>query len=206
MSRPKAVIWDVGNVLLNWAPDHLYGRLIPDPVARAAFYDRVGIDEMNLDGDRGALQPAVEALAARHPDDAALILPWWAGWDRMCAGLVDEVVAMRDRVRAEGVACWALSNFAADSWLRAETLYPALTDFDGLVISGREGVVKPDPRIYEIAEARTGLAGADLFFIDDREANIAAARARGWRGVRFDGVAAPADGLRTALGEVGLDV
>lgn len=205
MTPPKAVFWDIGNVLLDWSPDRLYERLIPDEAARRAFYDRVGVDEMNLAGDRdGDLQAKVEALAERHPDDAALILPWWAGWDRMCGGLAEGPVALRDGLRASGVPCWALSNFAADSWLRAEALYPPLVAFDGLVISGREGAIKPDERIYEIAETRVGLPGEALFFIDDKEANIEAARARGWRGVVFNGLTQPVEDLKAALAEVGL--
>ncbi|MEM7524721.1 MAG: HAD family phosphatase [Pseudomonadota bacterium] len=190
MAPPKAVIWDIGNVLLDWSPHHLYRRLIPDDAARAGFFERLGVDEMNLAGDRnGSLQKEVEALADRHPEDAALILPWWAGWDRMCAGLLDDSVALRDDLRDAGVACWALSNFAADTWARAEARYPALIRFDGLVISGREGAVKPDERIYELLEARVGLSGDDLFFIDDREENIEAATARGWRGHLFSNAA-----------------
>lgn len=202
MSTPKAMIWDIGNVLLDWSPDYLYRQLIPDAAARQAFMARYPFDEMNLDGDRGRLQPVVEAMAETHPEDAPLILAWWAGWDRMCGGLLDDVVAMRDQLRAEGLATWALSNFAADTWTRFETLYPTMQHFDGTVVSGREGVVKPDPRIFEIAEQRTGLTGSDLFFVDDRPANVEAAMDRGWQGHVFTG----AQGLKAALTTAGLSV
>jgi 2-haloacid dehalogenase len=200
MMQPKAVIWDIGNVLLDWSPDRLYRQVMPDPAARAAFFARYPFDEMNLDGDRGSLLPVVEAMASKYPEDAAMILMWWAGWDRMCGGLLEDSLAIRDRLRAAGVPCWALTNFAADTWPRAERLYPSFAAFDGVVVSGREGVVKPDDRIFEITEARTGLTGADLFFIDDRTANITAAKARGWRGHVFENAA----GLEAALAEVGL--
>ncbi len=204
MTTPRIVVWDIGNVLLDWSPDHLYRRLIPDEDARAAFYARLPLDEMNLSGDRdGDLEAKVAALAERHPEDAALILPWWAGWEKMCGGLIAECVAIRDGLRAAGTPCWALSNFAADSWKRCAALYPELTGgFDGLTISGHEGVVKPDPAIYALIETRTGVAPEEIFFIDDRTANIEAARERGWRGHVFDGV----DGLRGALAEVGVAV
>ncbi len=172
----KTLVWDIGSVLLDWSHDYLYSQLIPDEAARAAFYDRLPLDEMNLDGDRGKLEPAVAALAEKYPDDAMLILPWWAGWDRMCGGLIDEMVSLRNDLRTAGTPCWALTNFAADSWERGVDLYPALGDFDGLVVSGREGAIKPDPRIYEIMEQRTGKTGDDLFFIDDRDYNIAVAK------------------------------
>ncbi|MEM7547799.1 MAG: HAD family phosphatase [Pseudomonadota bacterium] len=200
MAQPKAVIWDIGNVLLDWSPDYLYRTIMPDDAARAAFFARYPFDEMNLDGDRGRLQPVVEALAEKHPEDAPLILAWWAGWDRMCGGLLEGSIALRDRVRAAGIPCWALTNFAADTWPRCEALYPAMTAFDGMVVSGREGVVKPDPRIYELIEQRTGLAGDALFFLDDRSANIDAATERGWRGHLF----VDAAGAETALRDAGV--
>ncbi|MEX2519083.1 MAG: HAD family phosphatase [Paracoccaceae bacterium] len=203
MSPPKIVVFDIGNVLLNWSPDHLYRRLIPDDEARAAFYGRLPLDEMNLAGDcDGDLQTKVEELAKRHEADAPLILAWWAGWEKMCAGLIEESVALRDELAAMGVGVWALSNFAADSWTRCERLYPALTAFDGMVISGHVRAVKPDSAIYEMLERRAGASGAGLFLLDDRAVNVDAARARGWSGHVFEGVA----GARVALRGVGLRV
>ena len=201
--KPEAVVFDIGNVLLDWSPDHLYRRLIPDEAARAAFYGRLPLDEMNLEGDRnGRLEETVNALAERHPDDAPLILAWWAGWEKMCGGLIEESIALRDALREAGVPVWALSNFAADSWRRGVRLYPALEAFDGLVISGHEGVVKPEAAIYERLEQRAGRSGGALFLLDDRTRNIEAAKARGWGGHVFEGAA----GARVALREAGLPV
>lgn len=119
----------------------------------------------------------------------------------MCAGLIEESVALRDGLRGRGVRVWALSNFAVDSWERARRLYPALGGFDGLVLSGREGCVKPEARIYEIIEERTGARGPALFLIDDRAKNVEAARARGWRGHVFAG----AEGLEADLRDAGFE-
>lgn len=199
----KTLVWDIGSVLLDWSPDYLYRQLIPDDKARQAFYDRLPLDEMNLDGDRGKLEPTVAALAEKHPEDAMLILPWWAAWDRMCGGLIDEMVSLRNALRAAGTPCWALTNFASDSWERGVEKYAELGAFDGLVVSGREGAVKPEPRVYEIVEERTGKTGADLFFIDDRDYNIAVAKDRGWDGHVFDGDVAK---LKAALAEAGVSV
>lgn len=202
-SGGKTLVWDIGSVLLDWSPDYLFGQLIPDEAARQAFYSRLPLDEMNLDGDRGKLEPTVARLAENHPEDAMLILPWWAAWDRMCGGLIDEMVSLRNTLRSAGTPCWALTNFAADSWDRGVDLYPELGAFDGLVVSGREGTVKPEPRIYEIMEQRTGKTGADLFFIDDRDYNIQIAQDRGWGGHVFDG---DIPALKAALVEAGFPI
>ena len=202
-SGGKTLVWDIGSVLLDWSPDYLYGQLIPDEAARQAFYSRLPLDEMNLDGDRGKLEPTVARLAENHPEDAMLILPWWAAWDRMCGGLIGEMGSMRNTLRSAGTPCWALTNFAADSWDRGVDLYPELGAFDGLVVSGREGTVKPEPRIYEIMEQRTGKTGADLFVIDDRDYNIQIAQDRGWGGHVFDG---DIPALKAALVEAGFPI
>jgi 2-haloacid dehalogenase len=200
-AAPKVVVWDIGNVLLDWSPDYLYRRLIPDDAARADFFARLPFDAMNLAGDRdGDLEVKVAALANKYPEDAMLILPWWAAWDRMVGGMIEGSFTLRDDLRARGVPCWALSNFAADSWDRAEALYPQLAEFEGLIISGRERMVKPDDAFFALAERRIGATGADIFFIDDRAANIDAAKERGWRGHMFE----TPKGLAKALAEVGL--
>ena len=153
--KPEIVVVDIDGVLIDWSPHHLYRRLIPDDEARAALFARLPLDAMILEGDRnGSLRAEVEALAERHPEEAALIMRWWAGWERMCAGLFAETVALQDALRKAGVPVWALSNFATDAWERALRLHPELGDFDGLVISGHERLVKPDPALYERLERR----------------------------------------------------
>jgi len=193
---PRAVIFDVGNVLVQWRPERVYERLVPDAAARAALFARVDFDAMNLRGDRdGRLADEVAALAARHPDDAPEIIAWHDCWAEMFSPPIAGSFALLAALKAGGVRVVALTNFAADTWERAGEIYPALRDFDDAVVSGRERAVKPEPRIYDILEARTGLLGADLFFTDDRADNIAAAAARGWRTHLFEG----AEGLAAAL-------
>jgi 2-haloacid dehalogenase len=200
---PKAVVFDIGRVLVEWDPARLYARRIPDAAERAALWSRVDFDGMNLAGDRdGSLAEAVEALAARHPADAAHIRAWRAQWREMIGSEMVGTVALLRALRGRGVPVHALSNFAADTYAEARELFPVLREFDLEVISGREGAVKPDPAIYGILEARAGLSGPDLFFTDDRADNIAAARARGWRAHLFEG----ADGLAAALRAEGLGV
>ncbi|MFT6773523.1 MAG: 2-haloacid dehalogenase [Paracoccaceae bacterium] len=200
---PRAVIFDVGNVLVGWRPERVYEDLIPDPAIRAALFARVDFDAMNLRGDRdGRLADEVAALAARHPDDAPAIIAWHDRWAEMFSPPIPQSFALLATLKAAGVRVVALTNFAADTWDRAGDIYPALTTFDDAIVSGREGTVKPERRIYEILERRTGLSGADLFFTDDRADNIAAAAARGWRTHMFEGP----DGLATALRAEGLPV
>lgn len=206
VTPPRAMVFDIGNVLVDWQPARVYEALIPDPAARAALFERVDFHNMNLAGDRnGDLAAEVEALAARHPEDAALIRAWRARWDEMFGPVLPGAEALFRATRALGLPVVALTNFAADTFLVAQRRFPILAEFDIEVVSGREGTIKPEPAIYEIVEARTGLAGADLFFADDKPENIAAAQARGWRGHVVDAVEG-AEGLARAMRAAGLAV
>lgn len=201
-TTPRAVVFDVGNVLVNWDPDLLYAGLIPDPAERAAFRERVGIDAMNLEGDRGLLAEAVAAAVAAHPADAHLIQVWWDRWHEMFRPEIPGAFALMERLKALGVPVFGLTNFAADSWPRGVAAYPGLGRFDMVVVSGEDGVIKPDPAIYALVEERSGFSGSELFFADDRTDNIAAAKARGWQGHVFEGT----PGLEAALRAVGIAV
>jgi len=203
MPVPKAVIFDIGNVLHSWDMDRLYGPLIPDADIREAFYARTRLWEMNLEIDRGApLEVRVAEQAARFPDDADLIHAFADRWIDMTAADLPHSVEILRSLRKAGVPCHALSNYGRESFALAERAYPFLTDFDTRFISAHLGVIKPEPAIYEAVERGTGLSGKDLFFTDDREDNCAAAIVRGWQVHRFE----TSDGLHHALEAVGLPI
>lgn len=185
-AAPDWVVFDVGNVLVEWEPDRVYGELFPEPDAREAFYARVGLHEMNLSGDRGELEPRVEEWAARHADDAEAIRAWRGRWAEMFTPAIPETAEVMARARGSGLRIAALTNFAADTWRVGQDMYEVLRGFDAEVVSGRVGAVKPEAEIYAAAEAATGARGAQLWFLDDKPTNVAAARARGWGGRVFD--------------------
>ena len=184
----KAAVFDVGNVLVRWDPMLLYRKLVPDDLERSALFERVGFDAMNHRGDRGGkLQAEVEALANAHPSDAALVRAWWERWPEMLGPAIPETADMVRAAKVRGLHVAALSNFAADTWEIGQPMFPILQQFDTEVISGHVGHAKPEGRIYEIVEERLGLAGSQIWFIDDRPDNVAAARERGWHAVLFQG-------------------
>lgn len=187
MRTPKAVVFDIGNVLMGWHPERVYAQLIPDPATRKAFFDETQIFEMNLEVDRGApFKEYIYAHAAKFPRYETLIRAWHDRWIEMASPAIDGTVTILRALKARGVTVCALSNFGVESFAYACTVYPFLTEFDVPVISGREETIKPEARIYEILEERTGLLGQDLFFTDDMPKNIAAARARFWQAEIFE--------------------
>lgn len=196
----EAVVFDIGNVLVEWHPERVY-----DPVVGAVLRDHlfhvVGLDAMNAAVDAGApFAQSVAELAARHPDHAPHIRLWHDRWSDMFQPEIPQSVRILRALKARGVPVMALSNFGRETFAMAERMYPVLTEFDRSFVSGHLGVIKPDPRIYEIVESRTGLAPEGLFFIDDRADNVAAAAARGWQVHHFTGPG----GLATRLVGMGM--
>jgi 2-haloacid dehalogenase len=126
-----------------------------------------------------------EELAERHPEHADLIRAWGERSEDMIRGAIDETVAIFSEVRSNGVRCYALSNMEPETFpLRLER-FEFLRWFDGHVISGLEGVVKPDPKIFRLLIERFGLEPCRTLFIDDSPVNVDAAIDAGLQAVQF---------------------
>ena len=195
MTRVRAVVFDIGNVLLHWQPEAFYDRMI-GPDARRRLFAEVDLEGMNLSIDAGLpFRATVQETATRHPAWAEAILWWHDNWHQMATPAIPHSVRLLHALRARGVPVFALSNFGTDSFALAQTLYPFLTEFDRTYISGHLRLLKPDPAIYAVVEGDCGLPPETLLFTDDKPANIAAALARGWQGHLFEGPAGLADRL-----------
>jgi 2-haloacid dehalogenase len=208
MSQPQAVIFDIGNVLTRWQPEAFYDRVIGEDRRRALFAE-VDLHRMNDIVDEGALfRETIYDWADRIPHWQAEIRLWYDRWIELASPRIEGSIALQRALRAKGVPVFALTNFGKYSFEEALPKMDFLTDFDRLYVSGRMGVIKPDPRIYEMVEDDCGLPPASLLFTDDRADNITAAARRGWRTHQFEswqGWAARlvAEGLLTAK-EAGL--
>jgi 2-haloacid dehalogenase len=198
-----AVVFDIGGVLLDWDPRHLYRKLFDDPAEMDDFLDRICTPRWHLSHDLGAdIEASCRSLAARHPGHADLIMAWWQRGEEMIAGQIDGTVTILADLKAAGLRCYALSNMEADRFAVRRRRYPFFELFDGCVISGAEGVVKPDPAIFDLLRTRYGLPPGRTVFIDDNPANVAAAAGLGLVAVEFS---AP-DRLRRDLRDLGLAV
>ena len=184
---PQAVIFDIGNVLIEWRPERFYDRVIGTD-RRAAFFAAIDLHGMNDRVDRGEpFADVITEVAAANPDWADEVRMWQTRWIDMAAPVIDDSVRILRALRRTGVPVFALSNFGIETFEIGRENYPFLEEFDRHYISGYMGVTKPDPRIYEMVEEDCGLSPERLLFTDDRAENIAAARARGWQGHHFDG-------------------
>lgn len=186
MSQPQAVIFDIGNVLTRWQPEAFYDRVIGEDRRRALFAE-VDLHRMNDIVDEGALfRETIYDWADRTPHWRAEIRMWYDRWIELASPRIEGAIALQRALRAKGVPVFALTNFGKYSFEEALPKMDFLTDFDRLYVSGRMGVIKPDPRIYEMVEDDCGLPPASLLFTDDRADNITAAARRGWRTHQFE--------------------
>lgn len=183
---PEAVIFDIGNVLTRWQPEAFYDRVIGEERRRALFA-AVDLHHMNDLVDAGAaFRDTVYGWAEAHADWAEDIRMWHDRWIELASPRIDGSIALQRALRAKGVPVFALTNFGRDTFEHALPRMDFLRDFDRLYVSGRMGVIKPDPRIYEMVEADCGVAPDRLLFTDDRADNITAAARRGWRTHQFE--------------------
>ena len=184
--RVEAVIFDIGNVLTQWQPEAFYDRVIGETRRRALFAE-VDLHGMNLAIDAGAaFRGTIYDWARRYPQWGEEIRWWYDRWIELASPRIDGSIALLRALRAKGVPVFALTNFGAETFDEAGSKLDFLGDFDRLYVSGRMGVIKPDPRIYQMVEADCGIAPQALLFADDKAENIAAAAARGWRTHQFE--------------------
>lgn len=201
MDGSRAVIFDVGNVLVRWDPRLLYRRLLADEAAIDAFFAEVGFDAWNRGFDAGTpWEAGVAAHAARHPHRAELLRAFHHRWQETVPGPVEGMPELLQRLASAGVPLYAITNFSGEKWRETLARFPFLAAFRDVVVSGDERVTKPDAEIFRRCLARNRLAAARTAFVDDSPANVAAAAALGLDAIRF----ASAPGLATELTSRGL--
>ena len=198
---PQAVVFDIGRVLFEWDLRALFAKLIDEPDQLDWLLRHVVTEEWHFQADAG--RPLAEMVAERQaefPQHAHLVDAYAKRFNETVEQPVAGTHALVRRLHAASVPLYALTNFGAEFFAGFRPTQPIFDLFDDIVVSGVECVAKPDPRIYAIAEQRFGRAPGELFFTDDNPANVAAARARGWRAHLFEGAA----GLEAALAAAGL--
>lgn len=177
----NAVIFDIGNVLIEWQPERFFDAEIGADRRRALFaaLDLHGINDRV---DRGENFHTVWAdVAVAHPEWRAEVAMWHDRWLELASPAIPHSERLMTALQSAGVPVFSLTNFGIETYEIAAEVYPFLRAFDRDFISGHMGMIKPDPAIYAAVEQATGLAPETLLFTDDRADNIAAADARGWQ-------------------------
>jgi 2-haloacid dehalogenase len=197
----NAVVFDVGGVLLDWDPRHLYRKLFDDEQEMERFLAELCTVEWHAQHDRGVpAEQSCAALAAEHPEYAELIHAWSRRTEEMIAGTIDGSIEILRELKADGIRCYALTNMEAETYPLRAARYEFMSWFDGTVVSAHEGVIKPEREIFERLLTRYGLDPARTLMIDDSRRNIEAAARLGMKTVHFTSP----EQLRTELRRLGL--
>lgn len=191
------IIFDFGNVLVQWHPELIYGEYFGDEAKAWWFLRHVADMDWRQRIDAGESYAACSAeLKDRYPEYAEAIELYSTRWREM---LTDEVPGMReviDELKAKDYEIYGLTNWSMETFPEARARFDILQMIDRYVVSGAEGYVKPDPRLFQVLLDRYGLKAEECTFIDDNPDNVAAATRMGMQGIVFTN----ADELRKQLG------
>jgi 2-haloacid dehalogenase len=199
-----SVVFDLGGVLIDWNPRHLYRKLFgADEAAMERFLAEVCTPDWNSRFDTGRpLAEGVAELVAVHPEQVELISAYQQRWPEMLGGAFEGTVAILGELRRAGLRTYALSNWSAETFQVTRPLYPFLEEMDGILVSGEVKLGKPDPAIFREFLRRFDLAPENTVYIDDWDRNVTVATALGMIAVRFvDAVL-----LRSELRGLGLPI
>ncbi len=193
--QPRAVVFDIGNVLIEWQPERYYDTVI-GPARRKAMFSEVDLHGMNDAVDLGAnFRETIYTTADQYPAWRDEIRLWHDRWIEMAAPVIPHSVRLLRALQDKGIPVFSLTNFGIQSFDLAAKHYPFLRNFDRPYISGHLRMIKPDPDIYKALEADCGISPEALIFTDDRPDNIQMAASRGWQVHLFESPQGWADRL-----------
>jgi 2-haloacid dehalogenase len=184
----NTVVFDLGGVLIDWNPRHLFRHLISEEERMEYFLREVATPEWNGRQDAGRpLDEATEWLIERHPEWEELIRAYYGRWPEMISGPIEGTLAILKTIyERKSHRLLALTNWSQETFPVARKKFPWLNShFEGILVSGEEKLIKPDPRIYELLIERYGLDPEKAVFIDDNEPNVSGAREVGLHAIHF---------------------
>lgn len=199
----RAIVFDLGGVLIGWDPRLLYRKFFDDDASIDAFFHEIDFHAWNLEQDRGrTFDEGVAELTARFPHYAEYIRAYDERYPETVTGAMQPTVEILSKLKHAGYPLYALSNWSAEKFEYARAHFEFLNWFDTIVVSAHVKLVKPDPRIFELLLERTGRQANECVFIDDNETNVQTARALGFHALRFESAPQLANDLR----RLGIDV
>lgn len=183
----KNIVFDLGGVLIDWNPRYLYRSYFECESEMEYFLENVCNQQWNERHDAGvSFESNARSLIERFPQYEEAIRLYDTGWEKMLGGEIAGTLEMLHALKNRGYKVYALSNWSAEKFPTALERFRFLGEMDGIVVSGREKVIKPDPRIFEILLERYGLSARESVFIDDNQRNVESARRLSMTGIRFE--------------------
>ena len=198
------LIFDLGGVLIDWNPEYVFQKVIPDPERRKFFFDNICTHDWNMEQDAGRrISEANQTLIAQWPEWENEILAFYGRWEEMLGGpLTDTVEVLRELHEQKKYRLLALTNWSNETFPVALERYDFLHWFEGIVVSGQEKTRKPYPDIYNILLKRYNVNAEEAIFIDDNGENVRSSEKEGIASLIFF----DAESLRYDLSALGIDI
>ncbi|MBC9246955.1 HAD family phosphatase [Paracoccus sp. 11-3] len=187
----KHIVFDLGQVLINWFPEEAFQQQFDDPAALQEWFQQIDFNGWNRKQDGGRSFAA--GLAAAREQHGALAAPLEGYLDRFGLTILQPVAEtwqIAENLKSAGHDLYAITNWAAETWPQALRQYPRLNGlFTDIVVSGIEALLKPEAAIYLTLCQRNNLRPEDCLFIDDSLANVQGARKIGMDAIHFTSAA-----------------
>lgn len=201
--QKTAIIFDFGDVLVEWKFHNLYRKVFSSDAEIELFLETTGLRELNRRFDAGyPFEKGIAELSAAHPGFARELGWFNTRWGEARGGLNDAVIDLMRTLKQQGYPLYGLSNWSREKFdtVKDEMVFlPLLEDY---LISGDAGVIKPDERIYRILLERIDRPAEECIFIDDSRENISAAQQLGLITVLYESP----EQLRSSLAILGVSV
>lgn len=187
MSKITTVVFDLGGVLIDWNPKYVFRQIFDKEADMDHFFENICTSDWNEQQDAGRpLQEATEERVAKFPEYESQIRAYYGRWQEMLGGPIEGTVEiLKNLIEAKTHRVLALTNWSQETFPVALELYDFLQWFEGIVVSGDEKLIKPDPRIYQTLFTRYNVAPSEAVFIDDNIKNIKGCEAVGMKGIHF---------------------
>ncbi len=203
MKKISSIVFDIGGVLIDWNPRHLFRKIFESEEEMEWFLANVCTYEWNVQQDGGKLfSVATAELQEKFPEYSDKIALYYGRWEEMLDGEIKGTVEILQRLKSAGIPVYALSNWSHEAFPVAYNRYDFMKEFDGLVVSGYEKLLKPDHAIYRVLMNRYNINPEESVYIDDNKQNADAAAELGFHAVHFN---SPGQ-LRTELRSLGIEV
>ncbi|MBQ9475878.1 MAG: HAD family phosphatase [Bacteroidales bacterium] len=186
----KNVVFDYGGVIMDWNPHYLYDPYFGSHEAALKFLEEVCTYEWDREHDAGKpVAQGTAELVAKFPEWEKEIRMYYGCFPQMIKGYVEGTADYALELKSRGYHIYGLSNWSDETFEMIRHEYPVFEQIEGMIISGQEGVVKPDPAIYKLLFERYNLKVEECIFIDDSPVNIEASQRLGMRGIVFENCA-----------------
>lgn len=182
----KNIVFDFGGVLVDWNPHHLYDKYFGSREKAEWFLNNICLYSWNLQMDGGKpFAEGVAELQAEHPEWSEAIAIYHTRWIEMMNGEIEGMASVIRRLKMAGYGVYGLTNWSAETFPMVRDTYPVFQEFDGIVVSGEEHLLKPDAAIYRCLLERYDLQAEESLFVDDNADNVAGARNVGMKAIQF---------------------